>query len=179
MTSFQNVDKLLLKINNLQDSVSKKEFEKVMNRANKQYVQAQAKLLCPVNHGELRNSIKTDVESSNNSVTAITYTNAEHASFVEFGTGPVGQANHDGISPNVSPTYSQHGWGIPADKVDPADAIKYKWPKRTYGGKDYYMTSGQPAQPFIYPALKNNEDKVRDKVAKDLGKIIRKKVSSK
>ena len=177
MSSIKNVDKLNAKIDNLQNIITDKDFKNSINRANKLYVQAEAKLLCPVNQGELRNSIKSTVEINTDKITAVTYTDKDYASYVEFGTGPVGQANHEGISPNFTPSYSSHGWGIPADKVDPADAIKYKWPKRVYNGKEYYMTNGQPAQPFMYPALKNNESKVCDKVAKDLKNIIRKKAS--
>ena len=176
MSSIKNVDKLNAKIDNLQNIITDKDFKNSINRANKLYVQAEAKLLCPVNQGELRNSIKSTVEINTDKITAVTYTDKDYASYVEFGTGPVGQANHEGISPNFTPSYSSHGWGIPADQVDMNDAIKYKWPKRTYNGKDYYMTSGQPAQPFMYPALKNNEKKVKEEIQKTLVKKIMKEV---
>lgn len=155
-------------------AVTEDDLKASLNRTNKGIVQAWAKLLCPVNHGELRNSIKTSIEQTGTRIAATTFTNKEEAVYVEFGAGPIGEANHEGISPEVSPAYSQHGWGIPASEVDEADAEMYKWPKRTYGGKDYYMTSGQPAQPFMYPALKNNEGRVKKELTKQLIKQIKK-----
>lgn len=122
-------------------------------------VQRNAVLLCPVNHGELRQSIKTKVEATESMVVGTVYTNKKHAAFVEFGTGPVGQDNHEGISPEVNPVYSQSGWWFPGDKITPQDAAKYHWPSMTTDdGKTLYFTQGQPAQPFMYPALKGIED---------------------
>lgn len=175
--TIKNLDKLMKRINQLQKITSTREFEKIVSRNNKAIVQANAKLLAPVNNGELRNSINADTEIKGSSIIASTYTNKQQAMYVEFGTGPKGQANHEGISPNVNVSYSQHGWGIPADKVDSSDALRYKWPKRVYQGKEYYMTSGQAAQPFLYPALKNNETKVINRIAKDLKKKIKEGVS--
>lgn len=168
-------EKLLKKLDDI--NFTDEEFMKIVDKVNKGVVQASAKLNCPVKEnggGELRNSIQTSASVLGGMVTAETFTNKEHAGYVEFGTGPVGQEHHEGISPEVNPSYVQHGWGIPADKVDPADAELYKWPKRTYGGKDYYMTSGQPARPFMYPALKNNEKLVSDQVGKEIVKKLKK-----
>lgn len=125
-------------------------------------VQEEAKARCPENHGELRDSIYTDVKYSANHVTATCYTHKPYAPHVEFGTGPVGQTHHEGVSPDSTGAYVQHGWGIPADAVSPADAQRYKWQKHIYNGKEYYMTYGQAAQPFMYPALKNNEKKIEN-----------------
>ena len=117
-----------------------------------------AVMLCPVNHGELRQSIRTEVQEEPKTIRGICYTNNQHAAYGEFGTGPNGEASHDGISPNVNPTYVQEGWWFPGDDISPADADKYHWPKsETKDGKTLYFTKGQAAQPFMYPALKMNE----------------------
>ena len=50
-------------------------------------VQAQAKLLAPVDIGDLRDSIKTSEVALH---TAEVYTNCDHAAFNEFGTGTKG-----------------------------------------------------------------------------------------
>ncbi|MCI9312680.1 MAG: HK97 gp10 family phage protein [Erysipelotrichaceae bacterium] len=178
MSKLEGLDQLLKKMEFLSDFMTESKLPEILDRANKGIVQAAAKLECPVREigggGELRNSIKTSLERRDSKVIATTYTNKRYAAYVEFGTGPVGQENHDGVSPEFVPSYSQHGWGIPADEVDEADAERYGWQKRTYQGKDYYMTSGQPAHPFMYPALKNNEAKVATRVKSDLRKEIRK-----
>lgn len=149
-------EKLMRQLNNLGNigPVVEKAVRKETLR-----VQRNAVLLCQVNHGELRQSIKTKVEATEGMVVGTVYTNKKHAAFVEFGTGPVGQDNHEGISPEVNPVYSQSGWWFPGDKITPQDAAKYHWPSMTTDdGKTLYFTQGQPAQPFMYPALKGIED---------------------
>lgn len=126
------------------------------------FVQGAAKNLCPVNHGELRESIYIDTEYEETVCRGICYTNKSYAPYVEFGTGPNGQASHEGISPNVAVAYSQKGWMIPGNAMTLRDAEKYGF--RVVEGKDGapkgYLTNGQAAQPFMYPALKDNEKEV-------------------
>lgn len=130
--------------------------------------------LCPANHGELRGSIHTMVQQDSGSTIGCVYTNKEYAAYVEFGTGPAGQAEHNGISPNVPVTYRQDAWWFPGDKVDPADAERYHWPQSEYEGKTFYYTDGQPAQPFMYPALKTMEKHITAGLAADLQAGIKK-----
>lgn len=169
----QGLDKLMRKYGELGEQVAGEVMERAVG-ASAKLVQGEAKLLCPSNHGELRRGIRTMVERQDDKAIGIVYNNVAHAMYVEFGTGPVGEANHAGISPAVPPAYSQHGWGIPGDKVDQDDVEKYRWPERIYDGKTYYMTSGQPAQPFMYPALKDNEERVTRNISNYLSREIRK-----
>ena len=104
-----SLNRKLSMLQNPNEAVSKavgKEIRRVRNTAV---------LLCPVNHGELRQSIRTEVRPETKGVRGICYTNNQHAAYVEFGTGPNGEASHEGISPNVQPTYTQHGWWFPGD----------------------------------------------------------------
>lgn len=119
-----------------------------VSRAGKK-VQAYAKLLCPVNSGELRQSILESTRIEQGHITSTIYTNKEYAPYVEFGTGPAGEMDHKGISPKVNPTYTQHGWSY-------------------MDGGEWIYTNGQPAQPFMYPALKNNKEKIRDEISADI-----------
>lgn len=156
MAAVKGAEKLMRQLNNLGN------INPVMEKAVRKEtlrVQRNAVLLCPVNHGELRQTIKTKVEATEGMVIGTVYTNNKHAAYVELGTGPIGEANHEGISPEVNPVYSQSGWWFPGDKVTPQDAEKYHWPSMTTeDGKTLYFTQGQPAQPFMYPALKGIED---------------------
>ena len=161
------------KLTHLSANLSNKEITPII-KEGLEIVRADAKLLVHRNHGELVGSIQQQVKETQSGLQGIVYTNKSYAKYVEFGTGPKGQKDHDGISPVVNVTYSQHGWGIPADKVSREDALKYKWPKRKYNKKEYYMTSGQPAYPFMYPALKNNENRIKKTVEKEISKKIRK-----
>lgn len=135
-------------------------------------VQGTAKLLCSVNHGELRNSIKTKVEAEEGKITGVIYTNKAYAPYVEFGTGPVGQANHAGISPEVTPAYRQNPWWIHESQIDKEDAERYHFFKIETSAGIFYQTSGQPAQPFMYPALKANEENIQRGINADLRRQI-------
>lgn len=156
MSAFITGDKeLLRKVSQLEqiqiDRVMKKQAE---------VVRAAAVYLVPVETGELRSSIHTDVTHQDGGTQGVVYTNKAYAPYVEFGTGPVGQADHAGISPEVSISYRQTGW--------------------TYYDKrngQFVRTQGQPARPYMYPALKNNEQKVirgfREGVDKEIQKVVR------
>ena len=119
-------------------------------------VQAEAKSLCPVYDRELRDSIYTSVENGE-SIRGTCYTNKSYAAYVEFGTGPKGQANHEGISPDVTVSYSQSPWWIHESQVGRETAERYGWPCIDTPDGRFYRCSGQAAQPYMYPALKNNE----------------------
>lgn len=163
MAAVKGAEKLMRQLNNL-GNISPV-LEKAMRKETLR-VQRNAVLLCPVNHGELRQTIKTKVEATEGMVVGTVYTNNKHAAYVEFGTGPVGEANHEGISPEVNPVYSsKDGWWFPERgkdgkrNVTSEDAAKYHWPSMTAeDGNKLYFTHGQPAQPFMYPALKGMED---------------------
>ena len=107
------------------------------------------------------------------------YTNSEYAPYVEFGTGPTGQAHHNGISPDVDPVYSQSGWMISADAMSPDDAEQYGFgiAKGKDGEVIGYYTKGQVAQPFMYPAFAELKDDVTQEIKaaleKDLKKVTR------
>lgn len=123
-------------------------------------VQAEAKSLCPVHDGELRDSIYTSVENSDGNIIGTCYTNKSYAAYVEFGTGPKGQTNHEGISPDVVVAYSQDSWWIHESQVGREAAERYGWPYIDTPDGRFYRCSGQAAQPYMYPALKNNEQEI-------------------
>lgn len=67
-------------------------------------IQKNAKLLCPVDTGQLRSSIKTKSEETQDGAKAEVYTNVEYAAYVEFGTGIRGASSNidrpEGVSYN-------------------------------------------------------------------------------
>lgn len=143
-------------------------------------VQAQAKQLCPVRRygtgGSLRQSIHVATERQGDLVHSEIYTNSEYAPYVEFGTGPTGQAHHEGTSPDVNPVYSQSGWVIPADAMSPDEAEQYGF--GIAKGKDGeiigYYTKGQVAQPFMYPAFAGLQDSIEEEIQKALQQELKK-----
>lgn len=86
--------------------------------------------LCPVDTGNLKNSITHEVDAAEK--TAYVGTNAEHGPYVELGTGKY----------------------YPGGRQDP---WKYK-----DGDGNWYTTSGQPAQPFIKPAVADHKQTYRN-----------------
>lgn len=138
--------------------------QEVAMRAVKQagaMVQSQAKLLITGDTGALARSVRVKNEVKEDNITSTVYTNSKYAPYYEFGTGPNGEANHQGISPNVSPRYRQTGWMIPADAmtVDKAEAYGFRVAYKN-GDVIGYYTKGQMARPFMYPALHDQEDKI-------------------
>lgn len=127
-------------------------------------VQEAAKSECPGGTGELRESIYVDVEEEGNVIRGVCFTDKSYNFYVEFGTGPKGQSNHEGISPNVAVAYTQSPWwiheGPGEDEIDRATAEYYHFPYIDTPQGRFYRCSGQAAHPFMYPALKNNEDEI-------------------
>lgn len=169
----KGLDKLMKKYSSLSGSVTGSGLEKAMGASIKM-VQDEAKLLCPSNDGELRQSIKTSVELREDKVIGTAYTNKKHGTYVEFGTGPVGEVEHAGISPEVSPVYTQSPWWIHESQIDKETAEKYHFFSIDTPHGRFYQTSGQAAQPFMYPALKNNEDRATRDISGYLKREIRK-----
>lgn len=170
--NINGLDRLMRQYGALARVVAGQNMEEAIGRAA-HIVQGEAKLMCPVNDGELRQSIKTSVQSAMGNVTGTVYTNKKYATYVEFGTGPAGEADHAGISPEVSPAYTQSPWWIHESQIDRATAEKYHWFYIDTPEGRFYQTSGQAAQPFMYPALKNNEKRVKKYVSGYLAEKIR------
>lgn len=124
------------------------------------HIQTAAKGKCSAKSGELGKSIFTALETRGNTVTGTCYTNKRYGPYVEFGTGPRGQENHRGVSPNVSVAYTQSPWWIHESQIDGELAEKYHWFHIDTPEGRFYQCNGQPARPYMYPALKDNEEEV-------------------
>lgn len=137
-----------------------------------QFVRDQAALFAPAATGDLQQRIFLECEETADGATATVFTSVEYAIYVEFGTGRKGAANHVGISPEVSPAYTLEPWWIHESQVAPEVPEKYHWPYIDTEQGRFYRCEGQPAQPFMYPALKENEDLVVDILRDGLDKAF-------
>lgn len=155
MSSNETVNRLCVSLRKLETHCSDLHS---LNQAG-QFVRSQAVLRAPVMSGNLRQNIFLETTADGqNSATAKVYTRVQYAGFVEFGTGPRGAHSHEGISPDVTPAYSLSPWWIHESQLEPGIAEYYHWHSiETKDGK-FYKCYGQPAQPFLYPAIKDNED---------------------
>lgn len=155
------------------EQIADQQMESIVKNQMKR-VQAAAKLLCPVSQGELRNSIRSSVQRVDDRVVGTVYTNKAYAPYVEFGTGPKGEADHAGISPAVSPAYSQFPWWIHESQIDKETAERYHWFYLDTPNGRFYQCTGQPAQPFMYPALKDNEERIVRNMQNHIARELRK-----
>lgn len=132
----------------------------------------------PVNRaehgGELRRSIYSKVSSDKDTVTGEVFSNKEYAMYVEVGTGPNGEKEHPGISPNVTPVYRTTGWMIPAYSLSMNAATVYGFPVVKRSGEIIgYLTRGQKARPFLYPAIHDNEKALKNLFSRQIEKELR------
>lgn len=159
--SIEGMDRLVKKLASLGGNIDKTMVTAVAQATK--YVQAQAKLNAPVNDGYLRNSIHTDVEVRDDLIIGRVFTNLEYAPYVEFGTGPIGMSSDKGNIPSKvleQLHYRQDGWWIHESQIDAATAEKYHFFKMETNQGVFYYTEGQPAQPFLYPALARSQKKI-------------------
>lgn len=104
------------------------------HEANK--IQAAAKLLCPVDTGQLRRSIVvTEIENG-----VSVGTNAEDAEFVEYGTGKFGDKSVD-------------------------HTTREYWRYQGSDG-NWYTSHGEPPRPFLAPAFAAYEGEIAENVRK-------------
>ena len=105
--------------------------------------------------GELIGSLKTEVvENAEGKIVGRVWSDNATSIYREFGTGPVGEESPKDLPEGVNPVYTQTRWFIPAEQVAIDLNEIYGMPKITIQGKEFYITSGQPARPFLYPSLK-------------------------
>ncbi|WP_176256279.1 HK97-gp10 family putative phage morphogenesis protein [Enterocloster alcoholdehydrogenati] len=172
----QGLDALMRKYGELAGHVAAEAMPRAVGAAAK-LVRAEAALRCPVHDGELRSSIRTMVSQDADGATGTIYTNKAYAGYVEFGTGPKGEANHAGISPEVTPVYTQSPWWIHESMIDREIAETYHWFFIDTPEGRFYQCTGQPAQPFLYPALKNNEERVTRNISNYISREIKKVIT--
>ena len=165
MSELLGADRLIAKFRKLSDVAQRDIVSKAVHHTAKTIVQADAKRLAPGNNGELRNSIKTRVKMDGDKVIGEVYTNLHYAPYVEFGTGPKGQASHSGISPEVSVSYRSSPWYVHEDQINVG-------PYRFQKIGEFYKMYGQPAQPYLYPALRDNQERV----SKNISNYVRRKI---
>lgn len=139
----KGVNSLCDKLENLNNNIDRNVRSKVEMLA--QEISDEAKDLAPVDTGFLRENIYWSVEDKENRVEAEIVSNADYGGYVEFGTGKVGESAGL-VREGINLTYRQTPW-------------RYKDEE----GKWHY-TEGMKPQPYLYPAMKQNEDRVKEEL---------------
>lgn len=122
----------------------KKEIEREVEKEAK-VVQAQAKLLAPVDTGNLKNNINTSVKWEGNTCVGVISADTEYAIYVEYGTG----------------IYSSLG------------GRQTPWCYTPDNGAHFYWTQGQQPQPFMNPAYENTKDKIFRDLTEMVGRLLK------
>lgn len=107
-------------------------------------VHGQAKTLAPVDTGNLAGSIHQEVKVKSKVIEGRVFTNCQYAPYVEFGTGIKGNGSYPYKVDGLNLSYRDSSWVFTPD-----------------GGETFYRTKGQVAQPYMYPALKQNEKYIK------------------
>lgn len=117
--------------------------------------------------GELAGSVKDEVVvNSNGNYVGRVFSDKKQAVFREMGTGPNGEKSTKDLPPGITPVYTQKAWFFPVSaSVEDLTAL-YGIPKIEIQGVEFYKTSGQPARPWLYPALKYVEENMAEDILK-------------
>lgn len=169
MSGLIGADSLIAKCRKLYGAKTNELVGQAVLHAGKTIVQPEAKLRAPANEGELRNSIRVRLKVNGNKISSEIFTNSDHGSYVELGTGPKGLANHSGISPEVSVSYRSSPWYVHEDQINVGP---YHFQKMG----EFYKMYGQPAQPYLYPALKDNHDRVSISISKFISRKLKEQI---
>ena len=169
MSGLIGADSLIAKCRKLYGARTNEFVGQAVLHAANTVVQPEAKLRAPANEGELRNSIRVRLKVNGNKISSEIFTNSDHGVYVELGTGPKGLANHSGISPEVSVSYRSSPWYVHEDQINVGP---YHFQKMG----EFYKMYGQPAQPYLYPALKDNHDRVSRSISKFISRKLKEQI---
>jgi len=142
VAKIEGLDELLANLSGLNGNI-KESCRKGLERGAKK-IQRNAKYLAPVDTGQLRNSIKTKSETTQDGAKAQVFTNVEYAPYVEFGTGQKGSESN----------------------IDRPEGISYK--------ADWKGQAAQPFMTPAYLHAKNTgevEQEVAKTIEADIGKL--------
>lgn len=121
-------------------------------KARSEILAGDARKACPVDTGDLRNSIEGFTEVGKDSISGGAVTTNDHAAYVEFGTGPTGtQTGGHPLDAELGVVRKTEPWLAVIPDVGPR------------------YVSGQAANPFMYTAMKQNESEI----IKDFGAAVK------
>lgn len=173
----KGLDKLRSKMNKVSAAAKKGTENAIYEMTQEVAGQAASNLASSVKHasGELVGSIKDEVETdTNGNLVGRVWTDKKQGMFREFGTGPKGEASAKDLPPGITPVYTQRAWFFLVDWVEEDLTEIYGIPRVQGKDIEFYMTTGQPARPWLYPALKDIEARSDDILKRNIQSAIKK-----
>lgn len=164
-----NIDSLMKKLSSVEDVAiegAKKGMGKTLLR-----MQKDAKLNAPTADNTLINSIHIDIREVEKGIEGKVYTVNDHAIYVEFGTGPVGEQSDKVIPPGVALQYKDKGWLVPVQYFPNYE--RYGMIAIEIKGELFVPTRGQKAQQFMTPAAKNSKGKFKNDMSLGIRKELK------
>lgn len=156
MSKLEGLDELLANLSGLGGNIKESSRKGLESGAKK--IQGNARMLAPAVTGQLRRSIKTSSEITEDSVKAKVFTNSDHSFPVEFGSGPTGRGTYPYKIKGYNPHYNAKKWRVKIPKV----GIRY--------------IAGQVSQPYMSPAYLHakNSGEVEKEVISYISREIKK-----
>ncbi len=167
--SIKNLDSLKKKLSSLNETI----IEGAVPGFNQSLlkIQRDAKIHAPKMDGDLMRSIHIELNQTESGLTGKVYTTNDHAVYVEFGTGPNGEASNAEVPPGVAIQYKDKGWLVP---------VQYFPNYQLYGmtaieinGELFVPTKGQKAQQYMTPAARMNEKTLTKEVSISVAKKLK------
>lgn len=160
---FVDDEKVMQRLNNINNLDL---YKAMMSSVSLMYQTASDELSSGFKHsnGDLKNKLNYDVRETGNEIIGELSNSSDHAIFVEFGTGSVGNGTYP---------YSSSETGINLTYSD-----KPYW---RYQDKDgnWHTTKGMVAHPFMFPAYKKNEKKIKELIQKDVHAVFTSNIGGK
>lgn len=134
-----------------------------------------AKQLAESDSGELRASIQTSIVVENGVAIGLSFTNSDHAAFVEFGTGVPGMES-GGNGSDVKVSYSLGPYKVKRGNFRSGQTVETwedYWVYYDEVKQQFYATRGQPAKPFMFPAAQAVKEQAGEIQAKALRSFLK------
>lgn len=147
MSAIEGLDELNIKLEGLSASVLSAAAEAMQRGLLSIAGEAKARVQ-PISP-EVANNITTSLTIEGEKIEGQVISQKEYGIFIEMGTGPRGEENHAGVSPEVlaGTTYRSDGWTYYDENLS-----------------EFVRTQGMPARPHMYPAYTETRDDVKREV---------------
>lgn len=165
----RGLDRLKGKLSKVSTSTQKGVEQAVYEITQEVSGRASSNIQSSVKHGtgESAGSVKDEVVTkSSGGISGHVWSDKKQLLFRELGTGPNGEKSTKDLPPGITPVYTQRAWFFPvSSSIEDLTAL-YGIPKIEIQGVEFYKTSGQPARPWLYPALKYVEENMAEDIFK-------------
>lgn len=171
----KGMDSLRSRINTLSGATKRGIERSLVEIVEETKGEARSELASSVKHGtgELMGSIDDDLDINGDLFEATVFTDKEQGIYREFGTGRPGFESSKHLPPNFNPSYRMDPWIFPVSSVSADLTALYNMKRIMWQGEEFYVTSGQKAQPFLRPSFLKVQERADEIVAANVSAELR------